>query len=417
MKMVKFDLDPSRTDAVIKIMGVGGGGCNAVAHMARNNIVGVELIAVNTDGQVLESLKKQNLPIEIVRIGEKTTANMGAGGDPKIGESAACESEEQLKEVMAGADMLFVTSGLGGGTGTGATPIIARIAQELKTLAICVVTKPFNYEGKRRMKLAEECIDSLNDLVNSIIVIPNQKLCENSGEKLTMRNAFAKADNILLEAVRGISDVIKKPGYINLDFADVRTVLSTKGRAVMGTGMGSGDNLVRNALAEAIKNPLLDGADLHQGRNILINLTVNPDICLSKINEIHQIIRNEIEPQCRQGNKISYINKAFDKNAGGYTEADHSMEPEVFPGIVFDDKLGESECKMTVIVAGMTGLAGGAQGVDGMRSSIEISSSQNKTIRSSLQNVPDNGSRVRAKNAPAFAPGSPRTAFGRSQAD
>jgi len=255
--------------AVIKVIGVGGGGCNAIDNMKRSGIEGVELICINTD---LQSLQKAQADQRMV-IGRNLTRGLGAGGKPEIGKSAAEEDRAAIGELLEGTDMLFITTGMGGGTGTGAIPVIAEIAREKGILTVAVVTRPFAYEGNKRMKIAEEGIRTLVESVDSLITIPNEKLLTILDEDVGMVEAYAKVDDVLLGAVRGISDIIQKAGLQNVDFADIKTMMSQMGMAVMGTGSASGPNRAREATEAAIRNPLLEDVNLQGARGILVNIT------------------------------------------------------------------------------------------------------------------------------------------------
>jgi len=255
--------------AVIKVIGVGGGGCNAIDNMKRSGIEGVELICINTD---LQSLQKAQADQRMV-IGRNLTRGLGAGGKPEIGKSAAEEDRAAIGELLEGTDMLFITTGMGGGTGTGAIPVIAEIAREKGILTVAVVTRPFAYEGNKRMKIAEDGIRTLVESVDSLITIPNEKLLTILDEDVGMMEAYAKVDDVLLGAVRGISDIIQKAGLQNVDFADIKTMMSQMGMAVMGTGSASGPNRAREATEAAIRNPLLEDVNLQGARGILVNIT------------------------------------------------------------------------------------------------------------------------------------------------
>jgi len=277
--------------AQIKVIGVGGGGGNAVNRMIQEGIQGVEFIAVNTDAQALMLLEA---PIR-VRIGDKLTKGLGSGGDPKIGEQAAEESAEELKEVMKGADMIFITAGLGGGTGTGAAPVLARLARETGALTIGVVTKPFSFEGSRRRQLAEEGHSALKDHVDTLIVIPNDRLLQIVDKRASVQEAFATADDVLRQGIQGISELITIPGLINLDFADVRSIMSEGGAALMAIGTGRGDSRAQQAAEEAIHSQLLD-ISIDGARGILFNVTGSEDMSLFEVNEAAEIIRRTAHP-------------------------------------------------------------------------------------------------------------------------
>ncbi|WP_433769075.1 cell division protein FtsZ [Pseudomonas putida] len=271
---------------VIKVIGVGGGGGNAVNHMVKSNIEGVEFICANTDAQALKSISART----ILQLGTGVTKGLGAGANPEVGRQAALEDRERIAEVLQGTNMVFITTGMGGGTGTGAAPIIAEVAKELGILTVAVVTRPFPFEGRKRMQLADEGIRLLSESVDSLITIPNEKLLTILGKDASLLSAFAKADDVLAGAVRGISDIIKRPGMINVDFADVRTVMSEMGMAMMGTGCASGPNRAREATEAAIRNPLLEDVNLQGARGILVNITAGPDLSLGEYSDVGSII-------------------------------------------------------------------------------------------------------------------------------
>ena len=271
---------------VIKVIGVGGGGGNAVNHMVKSNIEGVEFICANTDAQALKSIGART----ILQLGTAVTKGLGAGANPEVGRQAALEDRERIAEVLQGTNMVFITTGMGGGTGTGAAPIIAEVAKEMGILTVAVVTRPFPFEGRKRMQIADEGIRLLSESVDSLITIPNEKLLTILGKDATLLSAFAKADDVLAGAVRGISDIIKRPGMINVDFADVRTVMSEMGMAMMGTGCASGPNRAREATEAAIRNPLLEDVNLQGARGILVNITAGPDLSLGEYSDVGSII-------------------------------------------------------------------------------------------------------------------------------
>ncbi|WNW11685.1 cell division protein FtsZ [Pseudomonas sp. DTU_2021_1001937_2_SI_NGA_ILE_001] len=271
---------------VIKVIGVGGGGGNAVNHMVKSSIEGVEFICANTDAQALKNIGART----ILQLGTGVTKGLGAGANPEVGRQAALEDRERIAEVLQGTNMVFITTGMGGGTGTGAAPIIAEVAKELGILTVAVVTRPFPFEGRKRMQIADEGIRMLAESVDSLITIPNEKLLTILGKDASLLSAFAKADDVLAGAVRGISDIIKRPGMINVDFADVRTVMSEMGMAMMGTGAASGPNRAREATEAAIRNPLLEDVNLQGARGILVNITAGPDLSLGEYSDVGSII-------------------------------------------------------------------------------------------------------------------------------
>ncbi|MBD8491837.1 cell division protein FtsZ [Pseudomonas syringae] len=271
---------------VIKVIGVGGGGGNAVNHMVKSSIEGVEFICANTDAQALKNIGART----ILQLGAGVTKGLGAGANPEVGRQAALEDRERIAEVLQGTNMVFITTGMGGGTGTGAAPIIAEVAKEMGILTVAVVTRPFPFEGRKRMQIADEGIRMLAESVDSLITIPNEKLLTILGKDASLLSAFAKADDVLAGAVRGISDIIKRPGMINVDFADVRTVMSEMGMAMMGTGCASGPNRAREATEAAIRNPLLEDVNLQGARGILVNITAGPDLSLGEYSDVGSII-------------------------------------------------------------------------------------------------------------------------------
>jgi cell division protein FtsZ len=277
-------------NAVIKVVGVGGGGGNAVEHMVAENIEGVEFICANTDAQ---ALKKSNAQVKI-QLGDELTKGLGAGANPQIGREAAEEDRERIKEVLIGADMVFITAGMGGGTGTGAAPVFAEVAKELGILTVAVVTKPFSFEGKQRALAAEEGTRRLAEHVDSLIIIPNNKLLSVLGKKITLLDAFKAANNVLLGAVKGISDLITRPGLINVDFADVRTVMSEMGMAMMGTGSAVGEQRARQAAEAAIASPLLEDVNFSGARGILVNITAGLDMSIGDLGEVGDVVKEFI---------------------------------------------------------------------------------------------------------------------------
>jgi len=278
-------------NARIRVVGVGGGGSNAVNRMIRGNLKGVEFIAVNTDHQALTTSSAHRK----IRIGVKLTRGLGVGGDPQRGADAAEESRDELTKALADSDMVFVTAGMGGGTGTGAAPIIAEIARETGALTIGVVTKPFRFEGLRRQKAAEEGIGNLQPRVDTLITIPNERLMQVVDKKTPITDAFKVADDVLRQGVQGISDLIVFPGLINLDFADVKTIMSGQGQALMGIGFGSGDTRAADAARDAVASPLLE-TTIAGAKGILLNVTGGPDLTLYEVNEAAQLVSESADP-------------------------------------------------------------------------------------------------------------------------
>ena len=313
-----FELvDSAPQSAVIKVIGVGGGGGNAVQHMVSKTVDGVDFVAANTDAQALKSLDAQTT----LQIGSGVTKGLGAGANPEVGRAAAMEDRDRIAEVLSGADMVFITAGMGGGTGTGAAPIVAEVAREMGILTVAVVTKPFNFE--KRAEVADYGIRELGQHVDSLITIPNEKLLAVLGERTSMLDAFSAANDVLLGAVQGIADLIIRPGMINVDFADVRTVMSEMGMAMMGTGRASGDNRAQDAAEAAIRSPLLEDVDLHGARGILVNVTAGPDLNIGEFTDVGNIVE--------------------DFASGSAT---------VVVGTVIDPDMGE-ELKVTVVATGL----------------------------------------------------------------
>lgn len=280
-------MDTYSENATIKVIGVGGGGGNAVQHMVHADLEGVEFICANTDAQALRGLDAKTL----IQLGGDITKGLGAGADPAVGREAALEDRERIQEVLHGADMVFITSGMGGGTGTGAAPVVAQIAKEMGILTVAVVTKPFPFEGQKRMQVAMSGIKALGEHVDSLITIPNEKLLSVLGKNTSILDAFKAANNVLFGAVQGISELITRPGLINVDFADVRAVMREMGMAMMGTGTGSGEERARMAAESAIASPLLDDIDIRGARGILVNVTGGLDMGVGEFEEVGEAVR------------------------------------------------------------------------------------------------------------------------------
>ncbi|ANE57232.1 MULTISPECIES: cell division protein FtsZ [Methylomonas] len=283
---MKYELLDSSGSAVIKVIGVGGGGGNAVNHMAADGIDGVQFICANTDAQALREMNVES----IVQLGVELTKGLGAGTRPEIGRAAAEENRDRIREVISGADMVFLTAGMGGGTGTGAISVFAEVAKELGVLTVAVVSKPFDFEGSKKKGVADAGLRELEKLVDSLIIIPNQKLLPTLGNNKSLVEAFRAANDVLRDAVQGITELITHPGLMNVDFADVRTVMSNMGSAIMGTGVASGENRARLAAEKAIACPLLDDNNLQGARGILVNVTSNGDLGLNEFDEIGSIM-------------------------------------------------------------------------------------------------------------------------------
>jgi cell division protein FtsZ len=321
--------------ARIKVIGVGGGGGNAVNRMVRVGLDGVEFIVANTDLQAL----RHNAAQVKLQIGSKLTKGLGAGADPNVGRAAALEDTDKIIQSLDGADMIFVTTGLGGGTGTGAAPVIASLASELGALTVAVVTKPFKFEGKKRQMQAEAGLDALRDCVDTIITIPNERLLTIIDRGTPMTEAFATADDVLLQAIQGISDLILVPGLINLDFADVKTIMSGMGLAMMGTGVGEGEERAVEAARRAISSPLLEGASVNGARGVIINVTGGPDLSLVEVSDAATIVQQAadeeaniifgavVDPLLKGAVKITVIATGFDSPASARHQSAAGQTP------------------------------------------------------------------------------------------
>ena len=286
-----IDDDPPLTGARIKVIGIGGGGSNAVNRMIESGIEGIEFLVANTD---LQALKRSRAPIKI-QLGSRLTKGLGAGADPGVGREAALEDTDKIIEVLEGADMVFVTTGLGGGTGTGAAPIVASLATELDALTVAVVTKPFHFEGRRRMQQADQGLRELRECVDTVITIPNERLLHTVDRGVSLPDSFRVADDVLRQAVQGISDLITVPGLINLDFADVKSIMQGMGMALMGAGRATGENRAIEATQQAISSPLLEEATIQGAKGVLINITGGPDLTLFEVNAASSIIRESAD--------------------------------------------------------------------------------------------------------------------------
>ena len=318
-----IDDEPPITGARIKVIGIGGGGGNAVNRMIEAGIEGIEFLVANTD---LQALKRSKAPIKI-QLGSKLTKGLGAGANPNVGREAALEDTDKIIEVLEGADMVFVTTGLGGGTGTGGAPIIASLATELEALTVAVVTKPFHFEGRRRMQQAENGLRELRECVDTVITIPNERLLHTVEKNSSLGESFGVADDVLRQAVQGISDLITVPGLINLDFADVKSIMAGMGMALMGAGRASGENRAIEATQQAISSPLLEEATIQGAKGVLINITGGPDLTLYEVNTASTIIREAadedaniifgavIDENMRDEMKITVIATGFGEEA------------------------------------------------------------------------------------------------------
>ena len=318
-----FELvDNAPQSAVIKVVGVGGGGGNAVRHMIENNIEGVDFICANTDAQALSGIDAKT----VLQLGTGITKGLGAGANPDVGRAAAMEDRDRIADALHGADMVFVTAGMGGGTGTGAAPVVAEVAREMGILTVAVVTRPFIFEGKPRSKIADSGLGELEQHCDSLITIPNEKLLEVLGKNTSLLDAFREANDVLLGAVQGIAELIIRPGMINVDFADVRTVMSEMGAAMMGTGQASGENRAREAAERAINSPLLDDIDVSGARGVLVNITAGMDLSLGEFSEV-----------------------------GATVEEYASDDATVVVGTVIDPELTDT-LKVTVVATGLGGV-------------------------------------------------------------
>ncbi|MCG7870760.1 MAG: cell division protein FtsZ [Candidatus Thiodiazotropha lotti] len=280
-------MDTHSQNAVIKVIGVGGGGGNAVNHMLTGEIEGVDFICANTDAQALRHSEVRTL----LQLGSDITKGLGAGANPEIGRQAALEDRDRIEEALDGADMIFITAGMGGGTGTGAAPVVAQVAKDLGILTVAVVTKPFGFEGGKRMRIAEQGMEDLGKHVDSLITIPNEKLLAVLGKEMSLLNAFKSANDVLLHAVQGIAELITRPGLINVDFADVKTVMSEMGAAMMGSGEANGDNRAREAAERAIRSPLLEDVNLAGAKGILVNITAGLNLAIGEFDEVGTTVR------------------------------------------------------------------------------------------------------------------------------
>ena len=327
-------MDGYRQNAVIKVIGIGGGGGNAVGHMVRAGIEGVDFICANTDAQALNSAKVKTA----LQIGCNITKGLGAGANPDVGRQAAMEDRDRIQEIIEGADMLFITAGLGGGTGTGAAPVIAQLAKELGILTVAVVTKPFQMEGAKRMRVAEQGIAELGRFVDSLITIPNEKLLSVLGPSTTLLDAFRAANEVLQGAVQGIAELITRPGLINVDFADVRTVMSEMGMAMMGSGVATGEDRARTAAEAAVSSPLLEDINLAGANGILVNVTAGMDLSIGEFqavgdtvkqfasDEATVVIGTVIDPEMAQEIRVTVVATGLGKPAAVLSGGEQHMK-------------------------------------------------------------------------------------------
>jgi cell division protein FtsZ len=327
-------VDNNIAKAQIRVIGVGGGGGNAVNNMISQGMTDVDFVVVNTDAQDLE----RSLAPRRFQLGSALTKGLGAGADPEVGREAALEDRERLAELVVGADMVFITAGMGGGTGTGAAPVIAQVAKEVGALTVACVTRPFHFEGRRRRRQAEEGVEALRNCVDTLITIPNQRLISMATERTTMHEAFSLADKVLFEAVKGVSDLIHYQGMINVDFADVRTIMANKGMALMGVGLGTGEHRTVEAAQKAISSPLLDDVSIAGATSVLINITGSSDLTMFEINEASTMIQEEahedanviwgwvIDETMKEEARVTVIATGFDE---AHLQATPSVERRV----------------------------------------------------------------------------------------
>lgn len=325
-------MDAYSQSAVIKVIGVGGGGGNAVQHMLAANLEGVEFVCANTDAQALSSSTAKTQ----LQLGSDITKGLGAGANPETGRQAALEDRDRIADVLEGADMVFITAGMGGGTGTGAAPILAQIAKEQGTLTVAVVTRPFAFEGRKRAQIADDGIAELGQFVDSLITIPNEKLLSVLGRDVSLLNAFAAANDVLLGAVQGIAELITCPGLINVDFADVRTVMSEMGMAMMGSGVGKSSERARKAAETAIASPLLEDVNLSGAKGILVNITSGLDLTMGEFEEVGTIIKDFASE-----NATVVVGTVIDQNLG-----DEIRVTVVATGLASDDKAGDTAVRL-----------------------------------------------------------------------
>jgi cell division protein FtsZ len=346
-----FELMDSKAEsAIIKVIGVGGGGSNAVQHMLGANIEGVDFICANTDAQ---ALKTCTVPITL-QMGANITKGLGAGANPEVGKQAAQEDSERIREVLQGADMVFITAGMGGGTGTGAAPVVAQLAREMGVLTVAVVTKPFPFEGRKRMEVAVRGIHELSESVDSLITIPNEKLLTVLGKSASLLDAFKAANDVLLGAVQGIAELITNPGLINVDFADVRTVMSEMGMAMMGTGRAVGDERAREAAQAAIASPLLENVNLSGARGLLVNITSGPDLAIGEFDEVGNTIKElaaddatvvvgtAIDPEMRNELRVTIVATGIGQGSPIKQASQREREPAI-PHVKLVQRGGDGE--------------------------------------------------------------------------
>src|SRR5688572_17910159 len=370
--MAHFELmEKMAPNAIIKVVGVGGGGGNAVAHMVNGSVDGVEFITANTDAQ---AIKNCGAKLQL-QLGSNVTKGLGAGANPEVGRQAALEDRERLMDAMEGADMVFITAGMGGGTGTGAAPVVAQLAKEMGILTVAVVTKPFPFEGRRRMQVALKGIEELSHHCDSLITIPNEKLISVLGREITMVQAFRAANDVLQGAVRGIADLIVRPGLINVDFADVRTVMSEMGMAMMGSGSGRGEERAMEAAEKAVSNPLLDDVNLSGANGILVNITAGPDFTMREFDEVGRTVEE-------------YASEDATVVIG--TVLDHDMQDEV---------------RVTVVATGLNRVAA-RQPVRQPEKEREVAQRPVKLVRNATTGLVDYSAMANAAAAAASVPSS-----------
>lgn len=337
-------MDAYHKNAVIKVIGVGGGGGNAVNHMLNACIEGVDFICANTDAQALKNSDVQT----VLQLGSNITKGLGAGANPEIGREAALEERDRIVEVLEGSDMVFITAGMGGGTGTGAAPVVAEVAREMGILTVAVVTRPFRFEGGKRLQVADQGMEALSRHVDSLITIPNEKLLAVLGKEMSLLNAFKAANDVLLGAVQGIAELITRPGLINVDFADVRTVMSEMGVAMMGSGLGSGASRAQDAAEQAIHSPLLEDVNLSGAKGILVNITAGMDLTIGEFEEVGSTVKEcacddatvvvgtVIDPEMQDEMRVTVV-------ATGLGDAVAQAQPQARPEVVAPVRLVNSD--------------------------------------------------------------------------
>jgi cell division protein FtsZ len=394
--MAQFELiEKLAPNAVIKVIGVGGGGGNAVAHMVNANVDGVEFVVANTDSQAIKNVgAKLHL-----QLGANVTKGLGAGANPEVGRQAALEDRERIMNALEGADMVFITAGMGGGTGTGAAPVVAQLAKEMGILTVAVITKPFPFEGRRRMQVALKGIEELASHCDSLITIPNEKLITVLGRDATMVQAFRAANDVLLGAVQGIADLIVRPGLINVDFADVRTVMSEMGLAMMGTGTARGDDRAQAAAEAAISNPLLDEVNLAGACGVLVNITAGPNFTMREFDEVGRTIEEfasedatvvlgtVLDPDMQDDVRVTVVATGLNRGvqAGRLPNRDHGRDRHAFADAPRANERESARSKVQLIRNGSTGMAEFADAVAPAASHTGAASGRDNSFAGSLR--------------------------------